>query len=163
MRKSTDGVLALIKFKISCSQPVCESNVTFPAKLAKCFAIDLYTLSTKVNKYDVGGREFYYSDKQDEFGQAVMNSIYDKLVDNTYGDRKQDLPEVTEVKVNGTTKTTYLMGDKKVDGYLVKMNISYKSVKADTQVSVVIVKEKDGKKMSVVDTQNTLNPKYNTK
>jgi hypothetical protein len=135
----------------------------YATQLAKCFVIDLYTLSTKINKYDVGGREFYYSDKQDEFGQAVMNSIYDKLIDNTYGDRKQDLPEVTEVKVNSTEKTKYVMGTESKDGYLVKMNVSYKGVKADTAVSVVLVKEKDGKKISVVDTQNTLSPNYNTK
>ncbi len=144
--------------EILMAEPVDEE--AYATQLSKCFVIDLYTLSTKMNKYDIGGQEFFYSDKQEDFGKAVMNSIYDNMIDNTYGDRKQDLPEVKEVTVNSTEKTKYLMGTTKVDGYLVKMNISYVGVKADTAASVVVVKEKDGKKISVVDIQNTLNPKY---
>ena len=144
--------------EILITEPV--DDEAYATQLAKCFVIDLYTLSTKMNKYDIGGQEFYYSDKQDDYGKAVMNSIYDNMIDNTYGDRKQDLPEVKEVTVNSTEKTKYLMGTSSVDAYLVKMNMSYVGVKADTAASVVLVKEKDGKKISVVDIQNTLSPKY---
>ncbi len=146
--------------EILMAEPV--DDEAYATQLAKCFVIDLYTMSTKMNKYDVGGQEFYYSDKQDDFGKAVMNTIYDNMIDNTYGDRKQDLPEVKEVTVNSTEKTKYLLGTTNVDGYLVKMNITYVGIKADTVASVVLVKEKDGKKISVVDIQNTLKPKYET-
>ena len=128
----------------------------YATQMAKCFAIDLYTMSTKLNKYDVGGQEFMYSEDQEDFGKYIINN----MADNTFGDRKQDLPEVTKVDVQSTDKITYLLGTEKVDAYLVKMEISYKGTKAKPSMSVVIVKEKDGKKLGIVDVQDTLNGKY---
>ena len=132
----------------------------YATQMAKCFAIDLYTMSTKLNKYDVGGQEFMYSEDQEDFGKYIINNTYDTMADNTFGDRKQDLPEVTKVDVQSTDKITYLLGTEKVDAYLVKMEISYKGTKAKPSMSVVIVKEKDGKKLGIVDVQDTLNGKY---
>ena len=134
----------------------------YATQLAKCFAIDLYTISTKINKYDIGGQEYFYSDKKDDFGKEVLSTIYDTVADNTYGDRKQNLPEVKEAIVQSTEATKYLMGEELVDGYLVKIALTYKDVKADEGVSIVVVKEKSGKKVGVVDVQNTLEPKYET-
>jgi hypothetical protein len=82
------------------------------------------------------------------------------LADNTYGDRKQDLPEVTNVNVVSSDKTTYSLGEKKTDAYLVKMEITYKGTKAKPELSVVIVKESDGKKLGIVDVQDTLKGSY---
>lgn len=132
----------------------------YATQMAKCFAIDLYTMSTKLNKYDVGGQEFMYSEDQEDFGKYIINNTYDTIADNTYGDRKQDLPEVTKVDVQSTDKVKYLLGTEKVDAYLVKMEITYKGTKAKPSISVVIVKEKDGKKLGIVDVQDTLNGKY---
>ena len=132
----------------------------YATQMAKCFAIDLYTMSTKLNKYDVGGQEFMYSEDQEDFGKYIINNTYDTMADNTFGDRKQDLPEVTKVDVQSTDKITYLLGTEKVDAYLVKMEITYKGTKAKPSMSVVIVKEKDGKKLGIVDVQDTLNGKY---
>ncbi len=147
--------------KILLDKPVDEEK--YATQLAKMFVIDLYTMSTKVNKYDIGGDEFFYSeddDKKEMFEQKLIDSMYSSMLDDTYGDRKQELPEVKEVKVVSTDKTTYLLGKESVDAYLVKMNISYvKELKYDTQASVVVVKEGDIK-WSVVDIQPTLNPKY---
>mgnify|MGYP007069895060 CR=1 FL=1 len=132
----------------------------YATQLAKCFAIDLYTMSTKLNKYDVGGLEFMYSEDQDNFEKYIINNTYDNLADNTFGDRKQDLPEVTNVNVVSTDNITYTLDDKKTDAYLVKMEISYKGTKAKPELSVVIVKESDGKKLAIVDVQDTLKAKY---
>ena len=132
----------------------------YATQMAKCFAIDLYTMSTKLNKYDVGGQEFMYSEDQEDFGKYIINNTYDTMADNTFGDRKQDLPEVTKVDVQSTDKVKYLLGTEKVDAYLVKMEITYKGTKAKPSMSVVIVKEKDGKKLGIVDVQDTLNGKY---
>ncbi len=132
----------------------------YATQLAKCFAIDLYTMSTKLNKYDVGGLEFMYSEDQDDFEKYIINNTYDHLADNTYGDRKQDLPEVTNVNVVSSDKTTYSLGEKKTDAYLVKMEITYKGTKAKPELSVVIVKESDGKKLGIVDVQDTLKGSY---
>lgn len=132
----------------------------YATQMAKCFAIDLYTISTKLNKYDIGGQEFMYSEDQEDFGKYIINNTYDHVIDNTYGDRKQDLPEVTNVNVESTDKVKYTLGDKKVDAYLVKMSITYKGTKAKPSLSVVIVKEKDDKKLGIVDVQDTLTGKY---
>ncbi len=144
--------------KILNANPVDEN--AYVTQIAKMFTIDLYTLSTKVNKYDVGGMEFFHSKKRDMFEQKVIDTLYSTLLDDTYGDRKQELPEVSNVEVISTTKTTYKLGETSTEGYLVKLNITYvKDMGYDKEASIVLCKD-EGKKWNVVDFQPTLNPKY---
>ena len=57
-------------------------------------------------------------------------------------------------------KIEYLMGEEKVDGYLVKLKMTYvDDLGYDTEASVVVCKE-DGVRWSVVDFQPTLTPEY---
>ena len=143
--------------KILLAKPVDEEK--YATQVAKLFVIDLYTMDTKINKYDIGGNEFIHADKKEMFEQKVIDSLYASMLDNTYGDRKQNLPEVKEVKVVSTEKTNYKLGKETVDAYLVKLEITYvKSYDYDTQASIVLVKENDIK-WSIVNTQPTLNPK----
>ena len=135
----------------------------YVTQVAKMFTIDLYTLSTKVNKYDIGGLEYYYVTKKDMFEQKVMDTLYSTLLDDTYGDRKQVLPEVTNLETVSTEKTTYLLGEEEVDAYLVKLKITYATdLGYDEEASIVVCKE-EGIRWSVVDFQPTLNPKYEEK
>ncbi len=128
--------------------------------VARMFTIDLYTLSTKINKYDVGGAEFYHKNKKAMFEQKVMDTLYSTMLDNTFGDRKQELPEVKDIETVSVEETTYKIDETDVEGYLVKLNITYvKDLNYDTEASVVVCKE-DGVRWSVVDFQPTLNPKY---
>lgn len=132
----------------------------YAKQVAKMFTIDLYTLSTKINKYDVGGLEYYYVDKKDMFEKKVMDTLYSTLLDDTYGDREQVLPEVTNVEIVSNEKTTYLLDEDEVNGYLVKLKITYDSdMGYDDEASIVICKE-DGIRWSVVDFQPTLEPEY---
>ncbi len=129
-------------------------------QVAKMFVIDLYTMSTKVNKYDIGGLEYYHDTKKDMYEQKVMDTLYSTMQDDTYGDRNQVLPEVTNVEIVSTEKTKYLMGEAPTDGYLVKLKITYASdLGYDDEASLVICNEK-GKRWSVVDFQPTLSPVY---
>lgn len=129
-------------------------------QVAKLFVIDLYTMSTKTNLYDVGGREFFYADKVEMFEKKVMDSLYSTLLDNTYGDRKQELPEVSSITIESTEKTTYKLGSKSVDGYLIKLKWTYKKdMGYDDEGSIVICKEEEPR-WSVVDYQPTLKPEY---
>ena len=129
-------------------------------QVAKLFVIDLYTMGTKVNKYDIGGAEFYYSDKKAMYEQKVMDTLYSTLLDNTYGDRKQTLPVVKSVEIISNDGINYMLGKDKVEGYLIKLKWSYeKDLKYDDKASLVICKE-DGNRWSVVDFQPTLTPKY---
>ena len=134
----------------------------YATKVARLFVIDFYTLSTKINKYDIGGNEFFYTDKKAMFEQKAMDTMYSSLQDNTYGDRKQELPEIKSVETVSTEETTYLLNDTKVDAYLVKLKMTYaKSLGYDDEASVIICKE-NGLRWSVVDIKPTLNPKYNS-
>lgn len=148
--------------KIINAKPVDEE--AYATQVARMFTIDLYTMSSKVNKYDIGGYEFFYEDKRDNFEKKVIYELYSSLLDNTYGDRKQVLPEITDVTTVSTEKTTYQLGDQTVDGYLVKLKMTYKEdLGYDEEASIVVCKETKGNKWSVVDFQPTLDPKYTTK
>ena len=144
-------------------------------ELAKCFTIDLYTINTKLNKNDIGGLEYVYSSLKDDYAKQVMYNIYDSVISiDNRGNKKY--PEVKSVSIvkkeakEGETSlpyeeiTYYLSKTKKFTGYLVKLNITYddNSNRAAEKVSIVIVKEDDGKKYSVIDIQETHDPKYAT-
>lgn len=132
----------------------------YATQVARMFVIDLYTLSTKVNKYDIGGLEYYYNIKKDMYEQKVMDTLYSTILDDTYGDRKQELPEIKNVETISTEKTTYMLGETEVDGYLVKLNMNYTSdMGYDNEASLVVCKE-EGLRWSVVDFQPTLSPEY---
>ena len=140
------------------ANPIDEES--YATQVARMFTIDLYTMSTKINKYDVGGSEYYYSNKKDMFEQKVIDSLYSSLSDDTYGDRAQTLPEVTNIETVSTEKTTYKLDNKNVDGYLVKLNLTYKDDLGYDKVASVVVCKEEGIRWSVVDFQPTLKPKY---
>ena len=52
--------------------------------LSKLFVIDLYTISNKVDTYDVGGVEYIYPDDVEEYKYNVMGTIYNYIgyIDN---------------------------------------------------------------------------------
>jgi hypothetical protein len=132
----------------------------FAKQVAKLFVIDLYTMSSKTNKLDVGGSEYFYLNKVSMFEKKVMDTLYANLLDNTYGDRKQELPEVNGVEVVSIDPMKYTVDGTTKDGFLVKLKWTYKvDMGYDSQGSVVLCKE-DGIRMSVVDYQPTFNPKY---
>ena len=85
---------------------------------------------------------------------SIVSKSYSTLLDNTYGDREQELPEVKEAKVISTEAMKYKMGDKEKDAYLVKLEWSFeKDMGYDTKGSVVLVKEEttDYSKMTVAE------------
>lgn len=133
----------------------------YATQVAKMFTIDLYTMSTKINKYDIGGKEYFYADKVSMHEKKVMDTLYSTLLDDTYGDRDQTLPEVKEVTVDSTESMKYTLDDEDVDAYLVKLKITYvDDLNYDDVASVVVCKEEDSIRYSVVDYQPTLSPSY---
>ena len=132
----------------------------YATQVARMFVIDLYTMDTKVNKYDVGGIEYYHVTKKDMFSKKVVDTLYSSMLDDTYGDRDQDLPEIKSVETVSTEKTTYKLGEEEVSAYLVKLNFTYEEeLGYDSAASVIVCKE-DNVRLSVVDFQPTLNPIY---
>ena len=125
--------------------------------VARMFVNDLYTMSTKVNKYDVGGIEYYHKGDLDDYTKSVMDTLYKTMLDDTYGTREQKLPEVNNVETISVEETTYDVDGKTLEGYKVKLKWTYvNDMGYDNQGTVVVVPEGDSGRWSVVDYQNNL-------
>ena len=125
--------------------------------VARMFVNDLYTMSTKVNKYDVGGIEYYHVDDLDDFTKSVMENIYKTMLDDTYGTREQKLPEVKSIETVSVNETTYKLGTNTVKAYEVKLKWTYvNDMGYDTQGTVIVVQQNGTEKWSVVDFQPKL-------
>ena len=98
----------------------------YASTLAKLFVIDFYTLNNKVNKYDVGGLEYILNSKIDMFKSKAMDTIYNDVIDNSYKDRVQELPEITNVEVLNVDETEIKINDDNTKAYRVTMNYTYK-------------------------------------
>ena len=121
-----------------------ENEEDIASQVAKLFVIDLFSIDYKVNKYEVTSTQYYYSDKQEMFRNKVIDTVYNFVIDNSYKDRKQELPEVKEVNINSTKKDTYKLGDEKKDCYVVNLSITYvKDLGYDSKAKVILVRDKD--------------------
>ena len=132
-----------------------EDEEEIASQVAKLFVIDLYSISYKVNKYEVTSAQYFYSDKRDMHRQKVLDNFYNFVEDNSYGDRKQELPEVSNVEIKENKKSTYKLGDTKVDAYVVTLKITYvKDLGYDDNLEITLVK--DGEKNISVVSQKVL-------
>ena len=125
------------------------SNEEIAKQVAKLFIIDLYSINYKINKYEITSAQYYYSDKREMYSQKVVDKFYNLVQDNAYNDRSQELPEVSNVEVVKTEKTTYKLGDKKVDGFSIDVEISYvKDLGYDKKGTMIVVQDENN--MSIV-------------
>ena len=85
--------------------------------ISKLFIIDFYSLSSSINKNDVGGSQYVEETYRDTFIKKAKDTIYANVENNIYGDRKQELPNVTQVEI---TKSTEIKG-----GYEIQASITY--------------------------------------
>ena len=120
--------------------------------LAKLFVIDFYTLDNKINKYDVGSLEYILSSKVDMFRQKAVDTVYRDIIDNTYRNRVQDLPEITNVAILNTENTTFTLDDEEMEAIKVTMNYEYEEdLGYDTEGTIYFVREAN--KLSVASYQ----------
>lgn len=98
------------------------------AKLISQMAvIDFYNLENKISKNDVGGVQFVRSKNVDNFVLKASETVYKYIEQNIYGDRKQELPEVTSSEVKEIKQEAYNYKNIKDDkAYVVTVNIGYK-------------------------------------
>lgn len=88
--------------------------------LSKLFVIDLFTLSNKSSKYDVGSVEYIYPDKKDSFISKVQDTLY------AYLGSIDSLPEVKSISLEGNVEKTTLSYDEEVkDAYIVNLTWDY--------------------------------------
>lgn len=85
--------------------------------ISKLFLIDFYSLASSINKNDVGGSQYVEEAYRDTFIRKAKDTIYANIENNIYGDRKQELPNVTQVEITKITKTK--------DGYETHASITY--------------------------------------
>jgi len=119
-------------------------------KVASLFVMDLFTISNKINKYDVGGLDFLYEEEKEMFKNKVIDTLYKDVEDNSYDTRKQSLPCVSSIEIANSKEITYeLNKDKKIDAYEYNLEIEYeKDLAYDKKATVIVVK--DDNKMYVV-------------
>ena len=112
--------------------------------LAKLFVIDFYTLNNKINKYDVGSLEYIYSKHINEFKNKAMDTIYGDIIDNSYKDRVQDLPEITAVEIINVSTENIKIADEEKESYKVTMKYTYKEdLGFDSEGTVYLIKNKN--------------------
>ena len=170
--------------KILNEKEIDEKN--YAEQVARLFVIDLYSLNSKINKYDVGGREYFYNTKVDMYDLKVMDTLYSNMEDDTYGDRKQELPTVKSITTKDINEDKYtFIEDVTVnettnarscrEGFTISKNVNNKCVKDvdkvyvinlewdyendmgyDDEGSVVVAKEEGNSRWSVVEYQPKL-------
>ncbi|MGN1338652.1 MAG: hypothetical protein ACI4WW_09300 [Candidatus Coprovivens sp.] len=126
----------------------------YAEQVARMFVMDLYTISTKVNKLDIGGSEYFYIDKVSMYELKVMDTLYSNLLDNTYGDRTQELPTVSSVETISVEKGTYMVGAEEKEAYIVKVKWTYEKDMGYDSIGTVILCKENGKRISVVEYQS---------
>lgn len=94
--------------------------------VAKLYVADFYSLSTAITKNDVGGIQYVYEPFRADFKKIAKDTIYSRVENNIYGDRKQELPIVTGVTVNSNEESTFKINNKKVDVVKINLQIEYK-------------------------------------
>lgn len=114
--------------------------------ISKLFLIDFYTLSNKVTNQDVGGVQFIYSQKQENFKLKATDTIYKYVQTNIYGSRNQQLPTVKDVEIESITTTTfsYLEQEDK-NAYEVKTKIIYKKDMDYPETIILTIIHEDNK------------------
>jgi len=122
-------------------QHIDEEN--YARLVSQLFIIDFYTLSNKVTNQDVGGVQFLHSSIQDNFKMKATDTMYKYVKNNIYGNRRQQLPTVKDVKIEEIKEISYdYLDQKKVPAYQVKVSIQYKkNLGYDTSRTLILIHE----------------------
>jgi len=128
----------------------------YAKRLGTLYIIDLYTISNKVNQYDVGGSEYVYESKRDNYELKVKNTLYKYVEDNTYGKRIQFLPEVASIDVVDVKEEKVKIGDQEYDGYSLSLTWEYvKDLGYDTKCILKLAKIDDKLYVTIQNTSET--------
>lgn len=104
--------------------------------ISKLFIIDFYSLSTSINKNDIGGVQYIKEDYRESFIKIAKDSIYSIVENNIYGDRKQTLPTVTNVEITEIKKLN--------EGYELAASITYEEdLGYTTSVKLNVIKKEN--------------------
>lgn len=130
-----------------------QDEEAYAKKITQLFVTDLFTLSNKVTSSDVGGVQFVYKDFQEDFVSIAQSSLYNNIKSNIYGNRKQQLPEVTNVTILEIVKKDFKYNNTTLtNSYFINVEIKYKKdMNYPTKYQVVV--SKNDKILEVVKAQ----------
>lgn len=98
----------------------------YASLVSKLFVIDYYTLNNKITNKNIGGVQFIHSNLRSSFIEKASNTMYKYIKSNLYGNRKQKLPEVNDVKIKSIKQINYKNNNyQDKSGYQVEVNINY--------------------------------------
>lgn len=118
--------------------------------LGKLYAIDLYTINNKINKYDVGGSQFVYPSAKENYELNVRETIYRYVEDNSNSKRIQELPEVSSITVSDIKEITYTLEETEYEGYEINIELQYvEDLGYDEEVIITLIKDEN--KLYVVE------------
>lgn len=121
-------------------------------QISKMFIMDFYTLDDKLANTDVGGIDFVHSDAKTNFLEKSEDTVYKYVENDIYGNRKQTLPEITDVTVENIENIEYTIGTDFTDAnaYQVEVSIKYKEdMDYPTKATLTFVHEDN--KLSLVE------------
>lgn len=114
----------------------------YAKSISKLFIIDLYTITNKINKYDVGGISYIYPDSILNYKENVEDTIYKYVEDNTSKDRMQELPEVNSINVESISDIKYKIDSTEYGAYKLKLKWTYvKDLGYDTESDIIVIKK----------------------
>lgn len=109
--------------------------------LSQLYVIDLFTLSNKINKYDIPSLEYIMEDNNENFSNNISDTIYKYIIDNSDKKRKQDLPEVASIEFKNIETIEYTYDKNNYEGYKVDLEWTYvKSLGYDTSAMIRLIK-----------------------
>ena len=95
-------------------------------QISKMFIMDFYTLDDKLANTDVGGIDFVHTDAKTNFLEKSEDTVYKYLESDIYGNRKQTLPEITDVTVENIENIEYTIGTDFTDDNAYQVEVSIK-------------------------------------
>lgn len=121
-------------------------------KITEMFIYDFYSLADKSTKTDVGGLDFVHPNAIQNFLVNAEDTYYKYVENNIYGARTQKLPEVDEVLINATTKTTYIYNNTEYEAYKINAGWTYTSEEFSSyQKNAALIFIKDDIKLYLVE------------
>ena len=121
-------------------------------KITEMFIYDFYSLADKSTKTDVGGLDFVHPNAVQNFLVNAEDTYYKYVENNIYGARTQKLPEVDEVLINATTKTTYIYNNTEYEAYKINAGWTYTSEEFSSyQKNAALIFIKDDIKLYLVE------------
>ena len=112
--------------------------------LSELFVIDLFTMSNKDNKYDVGGAEYVLENIKDNYKLNVENTIYKYMEEKNKRDNN-DYPEVIKINKENIEESIYTYNEEKYNAYNIMLNWEYDKESDYQKRGMVTLINKDNK------------------